>query len=299
MTVFARKIGAAAGLGAAACMAATPAQAAELPQAAPIGAPMDMHGVFEADSGNAENHRGWRRYRRNRVDAGDVITGVLILGTIAAVASAANGSKKRYRDRRYEDRDNRPRRTDTQYRRNGEGARGLERAVDMCVSRIERDVRVDRVDNVSRSADGWAVTGSIYNGERFDCRIDGSGQISSVDYGSSFSQSSQYSAPRQVEDRQHSADRYSAAWDRVERQEAVQQASAQQQQPAYRPTYETADARYQPAEATYRGNTYPDQQQSAQQPAYPGGPIAGDEIVEAGESRARSAARTYVAQAGQ
>jgi hypothetical protein len=70
------------------------------------------------------------------------------------------------------------------------GSAGLDSAVDMCLDRIERDVRVDTVDNVERTASGWQVTGSIFNGAQFQCRIGNSGRIDAIEYDGTFGVSS-------------------------------------------------------------------------------------------------------------
>lgn len=212
-----KRLAAVASMVAALSMAALPATAADLP--AVIGTPhadVTTPGVFDADSVNAQNHR-WYRYRRhNHVDAGDVLAGVLIIGGIAAIASAASKSERErredYRDRdyrrdEYRDRpyDYRERRGDSRY----EGGRGIENAVNVCVSQIERDVRVDTVDSVDRNGEGWRVSGTLYNGERFTCRIGENGRVDDVDYGA-------YSADAD-QDNQLSDDRYAAAWDNVAR----------------------------------------------------------------------------------
>ena len=126
---------------------------------------------------NAERYRfrGYGGYRnRGRVRAGDIIAGVAILGGIAAVASAAsrNRDRDRYRDRRY--RTSAPR-YDT--------SSGLDRAVDQCVREIERDVRIGDINGVDRTGSGWNVTGTLYNGDGFTCRIGQNGRIEGVDYG--------------------------------------------------------------------------------------------------------------------
>ncbi len=264
MTTLSKILGSSLGLTAAASMAAVPAQAAELP--APVQPlPVEAHGVFDIEEGNAEHHR-YRRYRRGRVDAGDVIAGIAIIGGIAAIASAANSNKRsRNRDVRYEDRDYTPRRGDSRY--NAE--RGIDSAVSMCVSSIERDVRVDSVDNVSRSAAGWQVSGTIYNGEGFSCQINADGKIENVSYGS------RYSAAAPVTDRQHGADRYAAAWDKVEQAESAQ-----------------VQPRYQEAATTYGEPLYT-KEQANQRAAYPGGPLEGETLEESAEQEVR----TRVAQA--
>ena len=272
-------LGSALGLTAALSMAATPAVAAELPR--PSGhVPFEMHGVFMAEDETADNFRH-RRYRRNRVDAGDVIAGVLVIGAIAAIASSASSSKRdrRTRDDRYDNRDvqqrSQPRRGDARF--NGES--GIDGAVSQCVSAIERDVRVDSVDTVNRSADGWRVTGSIYNGEGFACQINARGEIQDISYGGQFSAQSS-AAP--VQDRQWSEDRYAAAWDRVEQGETAQQTRSANASEVQQASTDYGEPRYTP-------------QQAQQQPAYPGGPLEGETL----EERADEQVRTRVAQAGQ
>lgn len=173
-------------------MAATPVSAVELP----VGSPqVTIPGVTQAAPAedSAERHRH-RRYRRDRVDAGDVIAGVLILGGIAAIASAASRDKRqrdadtRYRNRDYRDRDYRDRdyryrdsRTDSRY----DAGSGIDNAVNMCVREVERNVRIDTVDEVNRSGEGWRVAGRLYNGEGFNCRIGNNGRIENIDYGRS------------------------------------------------------------------------------------------------------------------
>ncbi len=235
------------GLIAALSMAATPAAAADMPRAAPsANSAIPMHGVFDADSLKAERHRYWRYRHRDRIDAGDVLAGVLIIGGIAAIANAASNSERdrryldeRYRDSRYERQDYRAGRAP----RRSTGGRGIDGAVDMCVAEIERDVRIDSVDSVDRSGDGWRVTGTIFNGDRFTCQIGADGRIDTVDYGDGFA------AAEPVQGNQHSDDRYRAAWANVDRGA----------QPA---TGERAE----------------------QLPSYPGGPIDGD-LQDGGDDR--------------
>jgi len=244
-----KRIAAVSGMAAALSMAVTPVAAADLPIAAPQSSAATL-GVFDKDAANAENHRYYRYRRHNRVDAGDVLAGVLIIGGIAAIASAAskNSRDERYRDRdyRYRDRDYRDRPYDYRERRedsrynSGNAGRGIDNAVQMCVSRIERDVRVDSVDGVDRSGEGWRVTGSLYNGERFTCSIDANGRIEGVDYGG-------FAAN---EDNQWSDDRYRAAW-------------ADLESGLIAPPDQRAQQQVRPVEG---------------QPAYPGGPLPGEEI---------------------
>jgi hypothetical protein len=145
-------------------------------------------------------------------------------------------------NRRFDDR-----RTD----RRNTGSSGLDSAVDQCLTRIERDVRVESVDNVERTGRGWQVSGALFNGSPFQCRIGNDGRIEGVDFGGGFAggdwggASLDPAAPRG--DGQWSDDRYAAA-------RLAVGAAAQPQASS-------------PVSA-------------ASLPAYPGGPIPGEEIPE-------------------
>ncbi|QYJ08578.1 hypothetical protein KUV82_10145 [Qipengyuania flava] len=199
-----------------------------------IAAPQQVAPAWAPGDDNADRYRRYR-YRRHRgIDAGDVLTGVLILGGIAAIASAAKGSGDRdvRRDRRYRE----PYRGDYRYN----DGRGIDRAVSMCVREIERNVRVETVDNVNRSAVGWNVTGSLYNGQGFSCSIGEDGRIEAIDYGNGVTGYSDVPTDYQAgADRQHSDDVYTAARLRTDT-----------------------------AQADYAGGP---------QPAYPGGPLPGED----------------------
>nr|WP_298928789.1 hypothetical protein [uncultured Erythrobacter sp.] len=254
------RTGAFAGLVAAASLTAIPAQAAELPAApAPVAGSAIFtdfgQSTYSEGDAIAEHHRRWgrHRYRRNRVNAGDVLTGVLILGGIAAVASAANNKERRNRDTDYRrernaerDYDRRDERRDDQRsdRRSSNAGSGLDNAAEQCVARIERDIRVESVDSVNRTSEGWIVTGALFNGNGFTCQIDNNGRIADVNYGGfQASNADNGDANRsRGDDRQWSDDRY-------------------------------ADARAK-ARSTQRSDAATPTQQ---QPAYPGGPIPGDE----------------------
>lgn len=212
-------------------------------------------------------HRGWRR---NRVGAGDVLIGAAIIGGIAAIASSSN---RRQRDRdvviverdvrqpdvRYDDRRIDDRRTATL---RGSGASGLDNAVSQCLDRIERDVRVDTVENVERTGAGWRVSGVLFNGAPFQCRIGNSGRIDGIDYGDGFRDVGfAPAAGRRVDDGQWDEQRYATAraalGGTVRPDMAVQEASMQ---------VEPAPVRTAAA--------------STAMPAYPGGPIPGEVIPE-------------------
>lgn len=195
------RFAAASALAAAFSLVATPA-AADFPAAASqgLGSPYAVT-PYDGDAENAQRHR-WERYRgRDRVDLGDVLAGVLIIGGIAAIASAA--SKNRDERNRYPDAypDERQRYRQGDWRANGSG---LERAVDMCVDEIERGPdRVDTVDHASRTGEGWMVSGALGTGAGFSCHIDNNGRIRDIDLGGP---RADY-APR-GEDRQWSDDYY-------------------------------------------------------------------------------------------
>lgn len=180
------RIGALAGALAAATMAMTPAHAAPAARSTP------MAGHSFADAGvlsgvaEAEYHRRYRRHH-DRIDGGDVLAGVLILGGIAAIASAASNNRerereerRRYEERRYEDQRYDDRRYDD--RRDNTRSSGLDSAVSQCIAEIEQDSGVDSVDGASRTASGWTVSGTLDSGTRFDCQIGNNGRISSIDY---------------------------------------------------------------------------------------------------------------------
>lgn len=93
----------------------------------------------------------------DRVDAGEIIAGAVILGGIAAILSSGNNNRDRYRgDNRYDARyDNR--------RGNGE------RAIQKCINAAERNAQrsgfryanVTQIRDVDRTRDGWRVEGRI------------------------------------------------------------------------------------------------------------------------------------------
>ena len=194
-------------------MSATPAMAADVAvNAAPVSPAVPT--AYDAQAGELNHHRRWRH--RNRVDVGDVIAGAVIIGGIAAIANAANKSK---RDRRYRDRDYRYEERRPDYRDNrrddrqiGSQGRGMSGAVDMCVEQVERgDDRVGAVDNASRTADGWRVSGSLENGGGFNCWIDNDGRVRNVDLGGGLSDANYGASDYPMQDNQHSDDYYRSA----------------------------------------------------------------------------------------
>lgn len=149
----------------------------------------------------AEAH-DWHRYHRDHdgIGVGGVIAGALIIGGIAAIASAASKSNRdrrtydyppppppapRYRDDSYDYRAPPP----SDYRTGG-----INDAVNMCVDQVERgNARVESVDDASRRADGWRVSGQLSAGGGFNCWIDNDGRVRQVDFGGN--RDSAYNAP--------------------------------------------------------------------------------------------------------
>lgn len=212
--------------------------------------------------------RGWRR---NRVDAGDVLIGAAIIGGIAAIA---NSNNRRARDRevvvverdrniRYPDYRDAPYRADTApYDRRAPsrvaGTTGLDNAVSMCVDRIERDVRVDRVDDARRTASGWQVGGTLYDGTAFSCQIGNNGQIDTIAYGDGFAAN----AVQGGDDAQWNAQAYADARAQVGG--------------SVRPDLAVSEAYIRGDQAV----PAPGSAAATAMPAYPGGPVPGEELPE-------------------
>ena len=115
---------------------------------------------------------------RDGISAGDIIAGAVILGGIAAVASAAGKDRYRDYDDRYRYRDS--------YRYGGSPRSAVER----CVNAVNRDVRrsgynrsrVTQIRDVDDTRYGWRVKGRLevagrgydryrgYRGDRYDRR---------------------------------------------------------------------------------------------------------------------------------
>jgi hypothetical protein len=103
--------------------------------------------------GGGFGDRGYRRHHDRGISAGDVIAGVAIIGVLAAIASAASGSKNR----------------------NG-GYRGNinseDQAADACASRVEQrygsSARVRGIDDVRQTRDGYDVRGTVETNDRDD-----------------------------------------------------------------------------------------------------------------------------------
>ncbi|HAU21437.1 MAG TPA: hypothetical protein DCS24_02405 [Erythrobacter sp.] len=102
----------------------------------------------------------------DKIGAGEVIAGALIIGGLAAILSS--GNKDRYRDGyRYRDRDYR-----VGY---GRGEKRARRAINKCIRNAERDALrsgyrfadVTRIRDIDRTSYGWRVKGRlVVDGQR-------------------------------------------------------------------------------------------------------------------------------------
>jgi hypothetical protein len=265
-------------------MLAAPAAAAPLASDLSLGRPAAA--VFDlsrpdldaeaADWRRCRWNCGWGRrggWRRDRIDAGDVLLGAVIIGGVAAILSSDNRRRDRERDVVIVERDRDFRDRDRDFRdaprdgvrgaARGTGSAGLDSAVNMCLTRIERDVRVDTVDNVERTGAGWRVSGTLFNGSPFDCRIGNGGQIDGIDYGGAgFGDAGFSAAPGARADGQWDEQSYASA--RAALGGTVRPDMAMQEAPM-----QVAQA---PAQAR--------SPVSDRMPAYPGGPIPGEVIPE-------------------
>lgn len=236
------------------------AQLAVASQAAPA------HAVaYDSEAGNVQ---GWRypRYRRHsgaHLRTGDAIAGIAILGVVAAIASASSNADRTrtrevyreppvrdrdydYNDRRYNDR------RSSGWDRNG----GINSAVDLCVGQVERgDDRVDSVDEATRDGNGWRVQGRLGNGDNFTCRLDNEGRIRAIDIGDGYAAYDE-GAPALATGGQLSDEAYRSA-----------------RAGTRTPIDEKPDAGY--------GADYAATPADEPQPAYPGGPLPGEEGVDA------------------
>lgn len=230
MTIVTKSLSAPA-IVAALALAATPAAAVDLPVSS-NKAPATMSSQYGPYYGGGWG--GWGRNRhRGRASAGDILTGVLILGGIAAIANAA--SRRAQQRRAYPYPQSYPQPYPRSYPQpypqqdnRWSAPNGLDGAAQLCMREIERNARVREVTRVERNAGGWLVSGAMADGAAFDCSIGSDGRIDRVDIGG---RAQGYGSA----DRQYDDDAYRAA-----RAQAEGQA----------------------------------------QPAYPGGPLPGEEPID-------------------
>ena len=126
----------------------------------------------------------WGRHR-SRVDVGDILTTILIIGGIAAIANAVSKNKRDRRDddRRYPGDYPRERSNgygndnEQQWQQNG----GVDNAVNRCTNEVSGGSgRTATVDSINRDRDGWRVQGRSDAGRQFTCSVDGNGRIRNV-----------------------------------------------------------------------------------------------------------------------
>lgn len=184
MALLTNRLSIAAALAAGVSLIATPVAAAGLPVASHAQVRNADYDAA-ADRGHGRRDWDWGRHRgHDRIDGGDILTGLLILGGIAVIAGAANGNgngnsqndEPDYPVTYPEDSRSAPSGTF----RSG----GMDRAVEMCVGEVERrNAEVGEVDSANRGADGWFISGSTRTGAPWACRIGNDGQVDSVDVG--------------------------------------------------------------------------------------------------------------------
>ena len=134
----------------------------------------------------------WGHHHRDRVDAGDVLAGILIIGGIAAIASAASSKKRDRLDRRDDNRPDYPgdrtsgyggygNDNDQQWQQQGQQNGGVDSAVSRCLGEVSRGSnRGASVESINRDGDGWRVQGRTGAGAEFSCAVGGNGQIRNV-----------------------------------------------------------------------------------------------------------------------
>lgn len=158
----------------------------------------------------ARGHDDWRRHRHYRggggIDGGDVLAGLLVIGGVAAIASAVSKSKADKRDDEpapyrypggpaaqgeddagYGDAPDAPGsgvpgEGDVGSYPGGPAAQGsLGSAVDACSAELERgDKRVDSVESVRRMGERYSVEGRLQDGRPFACSVDETGHVRSM-----------------------------------------------------------------------------------------------------------------------
>lgn len=145
----------------------------------------------------AHGYDRWGGYRHHHdgIDGGDLLAGLLVIGGIAAIASAASKSSKNDvrdeptsypggpddavpQDQGYVEV---PPYKGNDYPGGPRAVGGFDGAVDACSAEIERgERRIGSVDNVRRMGDRYSVEGHLQDGRGYACSIDDNGQIRSV-----------------------------------------------------------------------------------------------------------------------
>ena len=143
---------------------------------------------------------GWGGHARHhdRIDGGDVLAGTLIVGGLAAIASAASKAARqqgdyrqpqpryreeapRYREEAPRYREEVPRYGEADDRPEWRDGTGIDGAVNRCIDELNRGRnRVGEVESVNRDGGGWRVAGTTTGDSSFSCVIDRDGRIRSV-----------------------------------------------------------------------------------------------------------------------
>jgi hypothetical protein len=181
---------------AAATMIAPPAYATRtVPITIPLSAKPEPRPAWSPADDTAANHRRWRHRNRGST-VGNVLTGLLVIGGIAAVAKAIDKDQEKrrrdrtqgrdypYRDGPYDYRDTETDSDDPVAERDygrdepiGRGdSRAADRAVDACTAEAERSGRVDEIFDVDVVAGEWRVQGDYADGREFTCTVDRNGR---------------------------------------------------------------------------------------------------------------------------
>ncbi|MCT2400136.1 hypothetical protein [Novosphingobium mangrovi (ex Huang et al. 2023)] len=141
--------------------------------------------------------RGYPRHHHHRggIDGGDVLAGLLIVGGIAAIASAASKSNREpvredryaypggpaYDESGYVEVPPVRGYAGSDYPGGPVAAGGFDGAVDACTGEIEGgDRRIGSVDNVRRMGERYSVEGQLEDGRGYACSVDESGRVRSV-----------------------------------------------------------------------------------------------------------------------
>lgn len=127
---------------------------------------------------NADRRR--RRHRRGRVRAGDIFTGIAILGGIAIIADAASKSNKRTRNDyppQNVPQQNFPQQNFPQNNQGGFGGNDISSAVNICsnaaVQSAGNQYQVNQIRSVTRDGQGWRVEGNLIGPDSagFSCGV--------------------------------------------------------------------------------------------------------------------------------
>lgn len=142
--------------------------------------------AFARGHGDRHHRRHHHHHGGGGIDGGDVLAGLLIIGGIAAIASAASKSDRdRPRDEpypaSYPGGPERPDYARGDYPGGPRVGDSFDMAVDACGEELERgERRIGSVDNVRRMGERYSVEGVLEDGRGYACSVDDSGQIRSV-----------------------------------------------------------------------------------------------------------------------